>query len=112
MFHRFVQHSGRVYLSTIVIGELYTWAYSRATDARLKLLEELMSNAPLLAFELDSAKEFGRIRAGLLSNGITVRSPDLMIAAVALTYDLTLVTHNVRDFRNIPALRIEDWLAT
>ena len=26
LIHRFVQHSGRLYISTIVLGELYTWA--------------------------------------------------------------------------------------
>jgi tRNA(fMet)-specific endonuclease VapC len=33
-----------------------------------------------------------------------------MIAPVALVHDLTLVTHNTADFRNIPGLRLEDWL--
>ena len=35
---------------------------------------------------------------------------DLLIAATALVYDLTLVTHNVRDFANVPGLRVQDWL--
>jgi predicted nucleic acid-binding protein len=35
---------------------------------------------------------------------------DLMIASVAVVYDLTLVTHNTADFRNVPDLRLEDWL--
>ncbi len=33
-----------------------------------------------------------------------------MIAAVALTHDLILVTNNTRDFANIPGLHLEDWL--
>ena len=35
-----------------------------------------------------------------------------MIASVALVYDLTLVTHNTVDFRNIPGLRLNDWLSS
>jgi predicted nucleic acid-binding protein len=35
---------------------------------------------------------------------------DLLIAATALVYDLTLVTHNTRHFQGIPDLRLEDWL--
>ena len=35
---------------------------------------------------------------------------DLMIGSVALLHDFTLVTHNTVDFRNIPGLRLEDWL--
>ncbi|MDJ0713809.1 MAG: hypothetical protein QNJ54_06275 [Prochloraceae cyanobacterium] len=34
---------------------------------------------------------------------------DLQIAAIALTHDLTLVTHNVREFNRVQDLNIEDW---
>ena len=36
---------------------------------------------------------------------------DRMIAATAITYELTLATRNPRDFRSIPGLVIEDWSA-
>lgn len=35
---------------------------------------------------------------------------DLFIAAVALVHNLTLVTHNTKDYANIPGLTLEDWL--
>jgi tRNA(fMet)-specific endonuclease VapC len=82
--HRFNQHSGRLALPTLVLAELYAWAYGRDNPT------------PVLA----------RIRA-LLG---TVSPVDLMIASVALVNDLTLVTHNTRDFENIPGLRLQDWL--
>jgi tRNA(fMet)-specific endonuclease VapC len=41
-----------------------------------------------------------------------VAAVDLLIAAVALLYDLTVVTHNTRDFERIPGLRVWDWLTT
>jgi tRNA(fMet)-specific endonuclease VapC len=34
-----------------------------------------------------------------------------MIASAALVHNLTLVTHNTTDYRNIPGLRLDDWLA-
>jgi tRNA(fMet)-specific endonuclease VapC len=54
--------------------------------------------------------EFGRLRGTLLQQGVSVATVDLMIAAVAIVHDLTLVTHNTADFQNIPGLRMEDWL--
>lgn len=36
---------------------------------------------------------------------------DLQIAAIALANDLTLVTHNTREFARVPDLRLEDWEA-
>jgi tRNA(fMet)-specific endonuclease VapC len=34
---------------------------------------------------------------------------DLMIAAIALAHDLTLVTHNTAEFSRVPGLRLDDW---
>jgi tRNA(fMet)-specific endonuclease VapC len=34
---------------------------------------------------------------------------DLQIAATAAVHDLTLVTHNLREFARIPSLKLEDW---
>jgi tRNA(fMet)-specific endonuclease VapC len=46
----------------------------------------------------------------LLQQGIQVATADLMIAAVALVHNLTLVTHNTADYQTIPGLRLDDWL--
>jgi tRNA(fMet)-specific endonuclease VapC len=35
-----------------------------------------------------------------------------MIAAIALANDLTLVTHNSREFSRVPDLNLEDWEIT
>ena len=70
----------------------------------------IVNEVRVIEFDHDSAREFGRIRAELLRSGISVSSIDLLIASVALIYDLTLVTNNISDFRNVPDLRLEDWL--
>jgi tRNA(fMet)-specific endonuclease VapC len=110
--HRFMQHSGGLAISTIVLAELYTWAYRRAKPQTVLdwVALDLLPNVTLLDFDQACAHEFGRVRGELLKNGVSVASTDLMIAAVALTHDLTLVTHNSGDYRNIPGLRLDDWL--
>ena len=40
---------------------------------------------------------------------MTLGPYDLQIAAVALAENLTLVTHNTREFGRVPGLQIEDW---
>jgi tRNA(fMet)-specific endonuclease VapC len=111
--HRFIQHSGRLHLSTIVLGELYTWAYRRPDPRRLlNLIErELLGELEVLIYDTVCAERFGIERAKLLRRGIVVGAVDVMIASIALVHDLTLVTHNTADFQNIPNLRLEDWLA-
>jgi tRNA(fMet)-specific endonuclease VapC len=46
---------------------------------------------------------------GLLKAKLHVRANDLRIAAIALEYNATVVTRNVRDFVVVPGLTVEDW---
>ena len=110
--HRFFQHSGRLSTTSVVLGELFVWAYNRPDPTKvLNAIDELLAQeASVLDFDRDCANEFGRIRIQLRRSGIEVPSVDLMIGSVALVYDLTLVTHNTADFQNIPGLRLDDWL--
>ena len=110
--HYFVQHSGRLFVPTLVLGELYTWAYRRTSPQPLiaRIENELLQDVTILNFDKPCASRFGRLNGQLLCRGLTVSSVDLMIASMALSYDLTLVTHNTNDFRNVPGLRLEDWL--
>ena len=112
LMHRFVQHSGRLYVSSIVVGELYAWAYRRPTPQSLldRINNELLADVSVVDFDTSCAEEFGRIHGQLLQRGQTVSRLDLLIAATALAHDLTLVTHNTHDFKIVPGLRLEDWL--
>ena len=110
--HRFIQHSGRLYTSSVALAELYVWAHNRPDPARpLSAINSLLlQEIGLLDYDQDCAHEFGRVRSELRRSGIEVATFDLMIASTALVYDLTLVTHNTKDYQNIPNLRLEDWL--
>ena len=110
--HRFVQYSGRLHIPTVASGELYVWAYHRQNPIPIvqRIDDDLLADVVVLNYDSDCAREFGKVRSKLLPQGISVPTSDLMIACVALVHDLTLVTHNTNDFRNIPGLRLEDWL--
>ncbi len=110
--HRFNQHSGRLYTSSLCLSELFVWAYRRPNPAPfLQAINDLLYyEVGVLDFDRDCAAEFGRIRAQLRSRGIEIPTVDLMIASVALVFGLTLVTNNTSDFHRIPDLVLEDWL--
>ena len=110
--HRFIQHSGRLHLPAIGLGELYTWAYHRSNPAPViqAIENNLLPTVTVLDFDSDAAKQFGQLRGQLLRQGISVSRMDLMIAAIALVHNLTLVTHNTADYRHVPGIRLDDWL--
>lgn len=112
LMHRFIQHSGRLHIPTIVLGELDTWAFHRRNPSQVisRIENDLLTDVTVLDFDSRCAKKFGAARGELLQQGISVSRLDLLIASVALVHDLTMVTHNTADFQNIPGLRLEDWM--
>jgi tRNA(fMet)-specific endonuclease VapC len=112
LMHRFMQHSGGLYIATIVLGELYTWAYHRQDPSAViqRIENDLLSDVTVLDFDSHCVKTFGMVRGKLLQQGISVSRVDLLIGSVALAHNLTMVPHNTADFQNILGLRLEDWL--
>lgn len=112
LIHRFVQHAGHIYISSVALAELNVWAWKkpdpRPTLAAIDLMLE--NEVRLIDFDYSSANEFGRLKVEMNRSGRSVSPIDLLIASVALVYDFTLVTNNISDFRQIPGLRLEDWL--
>jgi len=50
-----------------------------------------------------------QIRLQLSASGTPIGPNDVLIAAIALTNNLTLVTHNTQEFDRVPGLTVEDW---
>jgi tRNA(fMet)-specific endonuclease VapC len=111
LVHRFIQHSGRLSIPTIVLAELYAGAYMLGNPAPiLTAISDLLNDVAVLPFDSACAEEFGKLRGILKKKGVSINPIDLQIAAVAVVYDLSLVTHNTKHFQAIPGLTLDDWL--
>jgi tRNA(fMet)-specific endonuclease VapC len=109
---RFMQFGG-IHLSTITVGELFTWAMrAKAPPQRRTELQALLSGVSVVPIDIVVAQQFGELRAALLDAGRATPEMDLLNAATALVNDLTLVTHNVEDYAHLPGLTVVDWLQT
>ena len=101
---------GQIALCSVVLGELFYGAFkSQQHDHTVTKLREFVSLFQSYTFDDDAAEIYGRIRATLAVQGTQIGPNDLMIAAIALAKDLTLVTHNTREFSRVEGLRWEDW---
>ena len=73
------------------------------TEEQWRVLGIVMIDHPVL----DKAAElYARLRA----SGQLIEDADLLIAAIALVHDMTLVTNNTAHFSRISGLQVEDWL--
>ena len=98
-----------VAFSTISQAELYYGAYnSIRVEQNVAAIQRLTQSIALLPFDEAAAQHFGQIKAGLKQQGQLILDADLMVASIALAYDLTLVTNITKHFSRIPDLALEN----
>lgn len=73
--------------------------------------DEILSRVGVLGLGFAEALIAGDTIALLRGRGQIIDVEDILIAATALTRNLTMVTNNVDHFRRIPSLQVEDWIA-
>ncbi len=101
------------FTSSITLGELVYGAHrlgDGGSDLLQRLEETLLPNLPVLSFDAAAARRYGEVRADLERRGTPIGDADLRIASIALDRGLTVVTGNVRHFRQVPRLAVENWL--
>ena len=76
---------------------------------RIEQLESFLSATTILPFDDACSAVAARVRAHLEKSGQTIGPIDVLIAATALVANAVLVTRNVREFRRIDGLVVENW---
>jgi tRNA(fMet)-specific endonuclease VapC len=108
---RFSREFPQCYTSTLVIAELYKGAYaSQQVDRNVENLRSFAELLTVEVFDQAAAAEFGKIQTELRQLARPTGVIDALIAAVARSRGSIMVTNNIRDFENIPGLRLEDWI--
>jgi len=99
------------FTTAITMGELLYGAARRDSEGLRRQVRELIQGAlTVLPFDELAAEVYGSLRAKLEAEGRRLDEPDMRIASIALSRDLTLVTGNVRHFDRVPDLSVENWL--
>lgn len=100
-------HERGVSTSIITVGEIYDGAFNSVDpQQRLAYYRTFFAGFSIINLTDDVMETFARERAALRRQGQPIADMDLLIAATAITHDLTLVTRNTRHFRRIPSLKL------
>ena len=97
-------------ISTITLSELLYGVEKNSRPAQNRVaLRHIVGNLESRPYDGRAAEAYGRIRAALERRGRPIGPLDLLIAGHALSLGSTLVTNNVREFRRVPGLPVENW---
>ena len=101
------------YTSSVTLGELLFGAHRLRQEGRALLhrIEILLQDvSAVLPFDEKAARHFGQVKADLEHGGTPLAEADLRIGSIAHSNGLVMVTGNMRHFRRIPGLAVENWL--
>ncbi len=109
---RFQKHAPQdVAISSITLFELqYGIEKSQFRQRSEEALEKFLQPLNLIELDRSAAIEAAVICAQLEKKGISIGSYDLLIAGLARSRDMTLVTNNTKEFKRIINLQLEDWI--
>ncbi len=100
-------------LSVISLMELYYGAYkSDRVESNLAKIKTLESSLRIIRAGEEVVELFGLFKSQLETKGEPLDDFDIIIASMALAHNLTLVTNNIRHFKRIEGLKLENWSET
>lgn len=94
-------------LSFASVAELRLGAIvGRWGDSRRNALEDTLQTYTMLGVDATVTKKWAETRAARQPIGRPIASEDCWIAATALRHDISLATHNAKDYQDIPGLKL------
>ena len=73
------------------------------------IVEDFIARLIVLSWDMNAAREYGKIRSTFEKKGIPIGNMDMLIAAHALSGNHTLVSNNIKEFCRIKNLKYENW---
>lgn len=102
---------GDVGISTITCGEVLFGVQKRDVGTiRRQRIEALLQQLPIVSLDEEASRIYAEIRTKLGKDGQPIGPNDYWIAAHALSLGATLVTNNVREFKRVKGLKVENWV--
>ncbi|MGV6816230.1 MAG: PIN domain-containing protein [Thiotrichales bacterium] len=99
--------------TSIVVAAELRYGAAKSNSAKLaERIDIILSALEILPLETAADHQYAAIRHHLSRQGTPIGPNDFLIAAHALSNNLTLVTANVREFSRVPGLKVENWLPT
>jgi tRNA(fMet)-specific endonuclease VapC len=98
-------------ICTVTLAEIYYGIEKSPVKkkARRNKIERITSQLEIHPFDELAARKYAIIRCQLEKDGLVISERDLQIASVGMVNKLIVVTHNIKEFRRIAKLEVEDW---
>ncbi len=107
---RLLEHRpSQLCMSAITLAELRFGADAKGSRRLHGLIDTFVTTVAVVPVDSAAADRFGRVATVLAKRGEPIGTFDTLIAAHALSLNVTLVTNNARHFRRVAGLKTDNW---
>ncbi|MCD4807487.1 MAG: type II toxin-antitoxin system VapC family toxin [Methanococcoides sp.] len=101
----------QIKLPSITVAELYYGAEKSKFKAKNReKVKRFVSTFEIVSFDEKACTAYAKIRHSLERSGTPVGPMDLLIASIGLAYNFTVVTNNIKEFKRVKGLKLQNWV--
>ncbi|MFP4421760.1 MAG: type II toxin-antitoxin system VapC family toxin [Desulfococcaceae bacterium] len=108
-FQAYLEKMGKINLSIVTYYEIISGLKHKRSWKKLGFFQGFVEENRVLPLTPSSVGISSDVYANLRHQGCPIDNMDLLIAGVAISNGLVLVTHNKRHFGRIDGLELADW---
>lgn len=111
VFEKFKQFQlGQLGISSITASELAFGVEKSGSQRNKQALNKFLAPLEIFPYDEQAIWYYAELRHQLQSKGKIIGSLDMLIAAHALALKVTLVTNNIKEFKRVKGLTVENWV--
>ncbi len=101
----------QIKLPSITVAELYYGAEKSKFKAKKReKVKRFVSTFEIVSFDEKACTAYAKIRHSLERSGTPVGPMDLLIASIGLAHNFTVVTNNIKEFKRVKGLKLQNWV--
>jgi tRNA(fMet)-specific endonuclease VapC len=101
----------QIKLPSITVAELYYGAEKSKFKAKNReKVKRFVSTFEIVSFDEKACTAYAKIRHSLERSGTPVGPMDLLIASIGLAHNFTVVTNNIKEFKRVKGLKLQNWV--
>ncbi len=108
-FEKYLNDNGVINISILTYYEIISGLKYKDSHKQLKSFLELAGYSSIIPLTEDSIQFSAEIYADLRKQGTLIEDIDILIAGIAISNKLVLITKNTNHFKRIQGIELEDW---
>lgn len=107
----YLESFDKLSINVIAYYEILRGLKDLGNEEKLRRFGNFIEENELIWIRKETVEKAAEIYAYLKKDGNLIEDADILMAAIAIVEDLTLVTNNPNHFNRVKGLRLDNWLS-